>query len=137
YTDIGVDIKFETLDLNAIEAKKNKGEFELAYSYYGTNDPYDQYRSFYSKNPEIAEARKYTNEKVDKLIEQATSVIDQNKRIPILKDLYQELVNDPPVFILSYYKILSATNSRVKGVVPNAYQGIVNQIDSLKFTIEK
>ncbi|GFZ98511.1 ABC transporter substrate-binding protein [Paenibacillus marchantiophytorum] len=137
YTDIGVDVQFETLDYNAVVAKRNKGEFELAYFFYSTNDPYDQLRTYYSKSPEVPEARKYTNEKVDQLIVQSTSILDQNKRLPLLKDLYQELTNDPPTFILAYYKVLSATNSRIKGIVPNTYQGIVNQIDSLNYKIDK
>jgi peptide/nickel transport system substrate-binding protein len=137
YTDIGIDVQFETLDYNALVAKRNKGEYELAYFYYSTNDPYDQLKEYYSKSPDTSKVRQYTNAKVDQWIEQSTSIIDQSQRLPVLHDLYQELTNDPPAIILAYYKVLTATNSRIKGVVPNAYQGIVNQIGSLKFNIDK
>ncbi|MFF2015736.1 ABC transporter substrate-binding protein [Paenibacillus sp. NPDC058177] len=137
YNDIGIDVQFETLDYNALLAKRNTGEYELVYFYDSMNDPYDQLRAYYSKGPEVIEARKYTNAKVDELIEQSTSILDRNKRLPLLRDVYQELINDPPAFILSYYKVVSATNSRMKGVAPNTYQGIVNQIDSLNIKIDK
>ncbi|MEK8127099.1 ABC transporter substrate-binding protein [Paenibacillus filicis] len=137
YNDLGIDVQFETLEYNAVTAKRNKGEYELAYFFYSANDPYDQLRTYYSKSPANAiRVAQYRNDKVDKLIEDSTALVDQSKRIPILHEVYQELVNDPPSLFLANYKVLSGTNSRIKGIAPNGYYNIVNQLAVLNYSIE-
>ncbi|MEC0266367.1 ABC transporter substrate-binding protein [Paenibacillus anseongense] len=127
--DIGIGVESEILDFNALLAKRKKGDFDLA-SFTTTNlsDPYDGVKSYHSKY----NISGYANPKVDQLIDQSTGVLDMGKRTELYHSLYKELKEDPPVLLLSYLKILSAHNGRVKGVDLDPINILGNSIPNLK-----
>ena len=51
------------------------------------------------------------NAEVDKLINAGNAVLDVEKRKPIYHQLYQVLADDPPVILLGYRNILSASSA--------------------------
>lgn len=81
-----------------------------------------------------AEAKEsgYNNPQVDKLITEGNSVLDDEKRKPIYHQLYQVLAQDPPVILLGYREILSASSARVTGFKPDIYNGLTGSLPDVK-----
>ena len=107
-------------------AQRKSGNYDLAsFSTSTLNDPHDGVWDFYS-----AEAKEsgYNNPQVDKLITEGNSVLDVEKRKPIYHQLYQVLAQDPPVILLGYREILSASSARVTGFKPDIYNGLTGSL---------
>ncbi|MBD4602218.1 hypothetical protein GUG53_25120, partial [Xanthomonas citri pv. citri] len=49
------------------------------------------------------------------------AVLDIEQRKPIYHQLYKVLADDPPVILLGYREILSASSARVSGFKPDIY----------------
>ncbi|HGY5845889.1 TPA: ABC transporter substrate-binding protein, partial [Raoultella ornithinolytica] len=74
----------------------------------------------------------YNNPQVDKLINAGNAVLDVEKRKPIYHQLYQVLAEDPPVILLGYRQILSASSARVSGFKPDIYNGLTGSLPDVK-----
>lgn len=129
YKDIGIGVESEILDFNALLAKRNKGDFDLA-SFTTTNlpDPYEGVKSFHSKY----NLSGYANPKADELIERGTETLEIEQRIPIYHELYRELKEDPPVLWLAYTKMMIGYNARIKGLDPDPITILNNSIPRLR-----
>lgn len=130
WQQIGVLLKPQVVDFNALMAQRKSGNYDLAsFSTSTLNDPHDGVWDFYS-----AEAKEsgYNNPQVDKLITEGNSVLDVEKRKPIYHQLYQVLAQDPPVILLGYREILSASSARVTGFKPDIYNGLTGSLPDVK-----
>jgi peptide/nickel transport system substrate-binding protein len=134
YKELGVQLEAELMDFNALLARTEKGDHDLAsFSTPMLLDPADGVSQFSTKSGgSFAGTNGYSNPKVDELIEKGTSTLDIEQRKQIYKELYQALSDDPPYIFLSYRKILSAHNARVSGFKPNGYTGISSNLPNLK-----
>jgi len=131
YRQIGVLLKPQVLDFNALMSQRKSGNYDLAsFSTSTLNDPHDGVWDFYST--EAATQGGYSNPQVDKLINQGNAELDIEKRKPIYHELYQVLANDPPVILLANRKILSASSSRVTGFKPDIYNGLTGSLPDVK-----
>ncbi|WP_456863247.1 ABC transporter substrate-binding protein [Ewingella americana] len=131
YRQIGVLLKPQVLDFNALMSQRKAGNYDLAsFSTSTLNDPHDGVWDFYSK--EAATQGGYNNPHVDELIHQANAELDIEKRKPIYHKLYQVLANDPPVILLANRKILSASSARVTGFKPDIYNGLTGSLPDVK-----
>ncbi|WP_423784260.1 ABC transporter substrate-binding protein [Ewingella americana] len=131
YRQIGVLLKPQVLDFNALMSQRKAGNYDLAsFSTSTLNDPHDGVWDFYSK--EAATQGGYNNPQVDELIHQANAELDIEKRKPIYQKLYQVLANDPPVILLANRKILSASSARVTGFKPDIYNGLTGSLPDVK-----
>ncbi|WP_411267886.1 ABC transporter substrate-binding protein [Ewingella americana] len=131
YRQIGVLLKPQVLDFNALMSQRKAGNYDLAsFSTSTLNDPHDGVWDFYSK--EAATQGGYNNPQVDELIHQANAELDIEKRKPIYHKLYQVLANDPPVILLANRKILSASSARVTGFKPDIYNGLTGSLPDVK-----
>jgi peptide/nickel transport system substrate-binding protein len=131
YRQIGVLLKPQVLDFNALMSQRKAGNYDLAsFSTSTLNDPHDGVWDFYSK--EAATQGRYSNPQVDELIHQANAELDIEKRKPIYHKLYQVLANDPPVILLANRKILSASSARVTGFKPDIYNGLTGSLPDVK-----
>jgi peptide/nickel transport system substrate-binding protein len=74
----------------------------------------------------------YNNPQVDKLINEGNAVLDVEKRKPIYHQLYKVLADDPPVILLGYREILSASSARVTGFKPDIYNGLTGSLPDVK-----
>jgi peptide/nickel transport system substrate-binding protein len=111
WQQIGVVLKPQVVDFNALMAQRKAGNYDLAsFSTSTLNDPHDGVWDFYSTE---AKESGYNNPQVDKLINEGNAVLDVEKRKPIYHQLYQVLAEDPPVILLGYRQILSASSARV------------------------
>lgn len=127
---IGVLLKPQVVDFNALMAQRKSGNYDLAsFSTSTLNDPHDGVWDFYSAQTKESG---YHNEKVDELINAGNAELDVEKRKPIYHELYKELANDPPVILLAYRQILSASSARVKGFNPDIYNGLTGSLPDVE-----
>ncbi|MCW3478362.1 ABC transporter substrate-binding protein [Neisseriaceae bacterium JH1-16] len=131
YKAIGVELKPEVSDFNSLIGKQKAGNYDLAtYRTSNLDDPHQGVEEFTSTQSRIKSA--YNNPQLDKLVAAANSTLDLNVRKQRYQQLYQQFANDPPVILLAYRKILSASNARVSGFSPNVYNGIIASLPQLK-----
>lgn len=130
YQKIGVLLKPQVVDFNALMSQRKAGNYDLAsFSTSTLNDPHDGVWDYYST--ESAESG-YNNPEVDKLINEGNATLDIEKRKPIYHELYKVLANDPPVILLGNRKILSASSARVTGFKPDIYNGLTGSLPDVK-----
>ena len=130
YQKIGVLLKPQVVDFNALMSQRKAGNYDLAsFSTSTLNDPHDGVWDYYST--ESTESG-YKNPEVDKLINEGNATLDIEKRKPIYHELYKVLANDPPVILLGNRKILSASSARVTGFKPDIYNGLTGSLPDVK-----
>ncbi|NMO94202.1 ABC transporter substrate-binding protein [Paenibacillus lemnae] len=120
YQDLGIEIKAETLDFNAIMDKKDQGNFEMFFAAWGlTPDPDNTvYITDGAQND-----TGYSNETVDKLMKEGKMNLDgPEARAGIYKQMYQEMNKDLPNLFLYQRRDGWAINSRVNGLDITAYK---------------
>lgn len=126
WKQIGVQLNPQVLDFNALLALRHAGNYDLAtFSTSTLNDPHDGVWDFYSTQ---AKDTGYSNPQVDALINEGNATLDVEKRKAIYLKLYQLLATDPPVILLGYREILTASSARVKGFRPDIYNGLTGSL---------
>ena len=129
WQQIGVLLKPQVVDFNALMSQRKAGNYDLAsFSTSTLNDPHDGVWDFYSKE---ATESGYNNPQVDALINQGNTELDPEKRKPIYNRLYQVLAEDPPAILLAYRQILSASSARVTGFKPDIYNGLTGSLPNV------
>ncbi|WP_026691128.1 ABC transporter substrate-binding protein [Alteribacter aurantiacus] len=132
YSEIGIDLQVEQMDFNALLARVDAGDHDLAsFSTTMQPDPHVGVQAFHSTHTG-ATFRGYENDDVDRLIEASVGTNDQDERIEAYHELYQALQDDPPMILLNYNKVLSGTNARVDGFEPNGVRGITPSLEHLE-----
>nr|WP_154324417.1 ABC transporter substrate-binding protein [Pantoea sp. 201603H] len=130
YQQIGILLKPQVIDFNALMSQRKAGNYDLAsFSTSTLNDPHDGVWDYYSTE---ADVQGYHNAEVDKLINAGNATLDIEKRKPIYHQLYQILADDPPAILLGYRKILSASSARVTGFKPDIYNGLTGSLPDVK-----
>ena len=126
WKQIGVQLNPQVLDFNALLALRHTGNYDLAtFSTSTLNDPHDGVWDFYSTQTRDTG---YSNPQVDALISEGNTTLDVEKRKAIYLKLYQLLATDPPVILLGYREILTASSARVKGFKPDIYNGLTGSL---------
>ncbi len=132
YKRIGIDLQIEQMDFNALLARVDNGDHDLvSFSTTMQPDPHIGIQAFHSAHTGNT-FRGYENEEVDALIDAAVAVSDLDRRAESYHDLYEALEEDPPMILLNYNKVLSATNARVQGFEPNGFRGISLSLENLQ-----
>lgn len=130
WQQIGVLLKPQIVDFNALMAQRKAGNYDLAsFSTSTLNDPHDGVWDYYSTEAKVSG---YNNPQVDKLINQGNAVLDVTKRKPIYHQLYKVLADDPPVILLGYRQVLTASSARVVGFKPDIYNGLTGSLPNVK-----
>lgn len=123
YQDIGIKFEPEIMDFNALVAKLNDKDYDLAaVSTSQILDPSDPVEEFATNNPNNAAG--YSNPKVDELIQKGLSTLDIEKRKGIYHDLYKELNDNPPIILIHYRQSARAISGQIQGLNPDNYTGI-------------
>lgn len=119
YKELGIEIKAETLDFNAIMEKKDRGEYEMFFAAWGlTPDPDNTvYITGGAQND-----TGYSNKTVDDLMKKGKMTLDVEARKDIYKQMYQEMNKDIPNMFLYQRRDGWAINSRVDGLDITAYK---------------
>lgn len=132
YKELGIDLQVEQMDFNALLARVDNGDHDLAsFSTTMLTDPYNGVSNFHSKS-QSATFKGYSSDKIDELIDATIATNDIDARKVAFEDLYKALEEDPPVILMSYTKVLSGANARVEGFEPNGYRGISSSLKNLK-----
>ncbi|WP_419672747.1 ABC transporter substrate-binding protein [Cedecea neteri] len=130
WQQIGVQLKPQVVDFNALMAQRKAGNYDLAsFSTSTLNDPHDGVWDYYSTE---AKESGYNNPQVDKLINEGNATLDEEKRKAIYHELYKVLAADPPAILLGNRKILSASSARVTGFKPDIYNGLTGSLPDVK-----
>lgn len=112
YKELGIEVKAETLDFNAIMDKKDKGEFEMFFAAWGLTPEPDN--TVYITNGAQNDTG-YSNAKVDELMKKGKHTLDVEERKKIYGEMYQELNKDLPNLFIYQRRDAWAINSRIKG----------------------
>lgn len=132
YKELGIDLQVEQMDFNALLARVDKGDHDLAsFSTTMLQDPYNGVANFHSKS-QSSIIKGFGSDKIDELIDATIATNDVDERKVAFENLYKALDEDPPVILMSYTKVLSGTNARVEGFEPNGYRGISSSLKNLK-----
>lgn len=131
WRQIGVDLRPELSDFNALLAKRKAGNYDLAtFRTPGLDDPHDGVSRYLSANTEDGSG--YKNAEVDRLIQAGNATLDTSKRKQVYNKLYQTLGNDVPLILLATRKLLYVNSSRVANYQPDVYNGIFSSLPKLK-----
>lgn len=119
YKDLGINLKAETLDFNAIMDKADKGDFDMYFAAWGlTPDPDN---TVYITNG--AQNRfGYSNATVDELMAKGRKELDLEKRKEIYKQMYQELNKDVPAILMYQRTNMYGISGRVSGFDLSPYK---------------
>lgn len=133
YKDIGIKVvaeqmEFQTLLQKQREAKEGLYSYDLAFlsSPFSNSDP-DASTRF--KTGGTANRISYSNDDVDRLLDEGVKETNIEKRKDIYNELYKVMSEDVPSIFLFQRKNVDVYSSRVKGVEPTSlYRGMSNDI---------
>lgn len=113
YKDLGIDFIAEQLEFNAVTTKRQKQEHEMAFLAVslGTDpDPFNLYHTNGGMNHD-----KFSNPRVDELIEAGQKELNQEKRKEIYNEIYQILNEEMPVIFMYQRYNMNTINTRLQG----------------------
>ena len=99
---------------------------------YDINDPDDSYTVWHSSlYPSGSNLNGYNNPKVDQLLEQGRTQIDQQLRQQTYAMLFNQIAQDVPYVFLFHSESVVAANKRVKGLSKPGPGGVLNEIENV------
>ncbi|WP_429373912.1 ABC transporter substrate-binding protein [Paenibacillus sp. DS2015] len=129
YKEMGIDISPETLDFNAIMAKKDAGTFEMYFAAWGlTPDPDNTVYTSDGAQNDIG----YANATVDELMKKGKAELDREKRKEIYKEMYQELNADLPYIYMYQRRDMWPVNSRITGFDLTPYKDFTYSLNQVE-----
>ncbi|AJS60680.1 ABC transporter substrate-binding protein [Paenibacillus sp. IHBB 10380] len=129
YKELGIDISPETLDFNAISAKKDAGNFEMFFAAWGlTPDPDNTVYTSGGAQNDIG----YASAKVDELMKKGKAELDREKRKEIYKEMYQQLNADLPYIFMYQRRDMWPVNSRIKGFDLTPYKNFTYSLNQVE-----
>ncbi|BAK56229.1 ABC transporter, extracellular solute-binding protein [Candidatus Arthromitus sp. SFB-mouse-Japan] len=120
YKKIGINVIVEYMESKTLiqrqkDAKEGKFSYHLSFMFtpFASPDP-DSSSRFSTDGP--SNRFSYSNERVDKLLNDALNELDNSKRKEIYAELYEELSYDLPYIFLFERKNIDVYTSKVKGI---------------------
>lgn len=133
---VGIDMKIVVVTSSAMETLTKKGDYDMAIVGRGllfTPDPDEIMMSDYY-SPQAATTaygvNKWSNTKVDQLIQDARSIQDPASRKEMYDEVQEIVVEDCPVLYLNYYVNLDVSTNKIQGYHshPNEYAYHLEQV---------
>jgi peptide/nickel transport system substrate-binding protein len=118
---IGIEAEITTVDSNTASNMKNKGEFDMyvnARMLFSIPDPDEimtDYHSSTTFSNEPSGAYRWSDKRVDELVESARVLTDPAERKKMYDEVQQIVVDKAPASILNYYVNQDITSSKVRG----------------------
>jgi len=121
YKKVGVNVKVRVMEWSAllkiVNAPKDPKEFEAVIMGWSLGLDPDAYSIWHSSQyPAGFNFVKYSNKKVDRLLDQGRLTTDKNERKKIYAKIWQEIAADQPYIFLWYPKALTGIRDRVGGL---------------------
>ena len=117
--DLGVSVQITVLEPSIYWVKTNSGEFDMFIGSWGSvtgDSDYALYPTHHSSAFGAPGNRTFfSDEKVDKLLEEARSTLDKNKREVIYQQIQEIIVNNNSEVMLFYRDLNGALNKKVQG----------------------
>ncbi len=132
--DVGIEVEVQVLEFGAyIDAVQNQGGhlFNGSWGNATGDGDYNQYNLFHSNSHGSAgNFQFYTNDKVDKLLEQGRSEMDEEKRKEFYSEAQKIELEDAVVVPIRSYENLAAYHTSVEGVELNPVNYLI--LDDIK-----
>ena len=137
--DIGIEVKIQLLEwssfIKIVNANQSPKEFDaviLGWSLGLDPDGYSIWHS--SQYPKGFNFIGYKNNRVDELLTQGRTTINQSRRKAIYQTIYQEIANDVPYLFLYFPETLLGLNKRIQGLSKAGPAGLMNPIENIYLT---
>ncbi|MCQ8212803.1 ABC transporter substrate-binding protein [Cetobacterium somerae] len=117
--DLGIEVQITVLEPSIYWVKTNNGEFDMFIGSWGSvtgDSDYALYPTHHSSAFGAPGNRTFfSDEKVDKLLEQARETLDKNKREEIYQQIQEIIVDNNSEVMLFYRDLNGALNKKVQG----------------------
>ena len=113
-SSVGMDIQIETTEWNTVLARYREGDYDVRVGWWVIKPDPDLYDYFHTDG--ALNQIRYSNARVDELLEQGRMVADQEERAAIYGELQVLLAEEQPSILLYYPTEVRATNTRVEGL---------------------
>lgn len=127
YKELGIEFVAEQLEFGAVVEKLQAGNYEMGFLAVGLGVDPDPYGLFHTNGG--SNYYRYSNPKVDSLIEQGIKEIDQAKRKEIYNEVYQILNDEIPVILMYQRYNLNTINTRLTGFDITPYYDFANSLN--------
>lgn len=127
--EIGIDVEIQMLENSVYNENMTAGEYELSINPTGLNnaDPYSTLEGYMGTNTTGWNNKwhfNYRNEKIDKLLDEAQSTTDNNKRTEIYHEIQDIAAVDLPLIPLLYDVNLNIHNKKIKGYISDKFDSV-------------
>ncbi|PTQ56945.1 MAG: Oligopeptide ABC transporter, periplasmic oligopeptide-binding protein OppA [Candidatus Carbobacillus altaicus] len=115
YKALGIEFTAEQMEFNAMIDKMEKGEYDMAFLAVGLGTDPDPYGLFHSNGGTNKEFFRYSDPKVDELIDKGLKELDRDKRKEIYNELFHYLNEQVPILYMYQRYNMNVISSRLEG----------------------
>lgn len=114
---VGIDLTIQQLEFAALLKNQTSGDFDMSLSFNTNRPDPDTYLSP-ARSGVSANVGKYTNQQMDKLIDQGRATTDVEARKKVYADAQKLFASEVPILFTYVIKNYEPARPRVKGYVP-------------------
>ena len=126
FNKVGIDASIRKLDMGAFLAEVRSGKYPGMFltGWSGDNGDPDNFVGalFNSKGMPVSDTAHYKNPEVDKMMDEAASVSDPEKRLAMYKTIQRQIMDDAPWVFVNSTLLVRAIRKEVKGFRLNPTQ---------------
>jgi peptide/nickel transport system substrate-binding protein len=126
-TKVGVETSIQKMEMGAFLAQVRSGKYNAGIwtgGFTGDNGDPDQFLTalFGSESIPVGNTARYKNEEVDRILAQAQSISDHDKRVALYKQVQKLILEDAPWIFVNSVLQVRAARKEVKGFTLNPTQ---------------
>jgi peptide/nickel transport system substrate-binding protein len=126
-TKVGVETSIQKMEMGAFLAQVRSGKYNAGIwtnGFTGDNGDPDQFLTalFGSESIPVSNTARYKNEEVDRILAQAQSISDHDKRVALYKEVQKLILEDAPWIFVNSVLQVRAARKEVKGFTLNPTQ---------------
>jgi peptide/nickel transport system substrate-binding protein len=123
WRQLGIDAKIKTIDAPAFPPTMSKGEFQVAYGWFG-EEAEPVFNLWLGTN-----WQRYRNEVALDLLKQALTTPSRPKRLELIRAFQAQAAEDVPTLPLAPRVLLNAASKRLRGYAPSPVGSLWNAAD--------
>ncbi|WP_425446903.1 ABC transporter substrate-binding protein [Dethiothermospora halolimnae] len=117
--EVGINVELKAMDMasfyNALFDTEHNTEYDMAFNGYIYGKEPSSYAQVF-KTGSMNNVNSYSNPEVDKLWDEAAKETNKEKREQLYKDIQQKIMDDAPMYSVSYGYAIVAANPKFKGL---------------------
>ncbi|WP_188724904.1 glutathione ABC transporter substrate-binding protein [Lentibacillus populi] len=130
-TDIGLDVKIETMEWATFLDTARKGNFEMTFLGWANSTADGSellYPNLHSDTIDASNYTRYSNPEFDKLVEESRNNVDQDERLEKLNEANIMAIKDAPWIVMEHGTVSAAYSKSVDGLLisPNGQWSLYN-----------